>query len=273
MRLFLSIRATLTHLLMAIVVTGLASGTPMHAAAFAASPADEAASMEAKKHYEEGTKAFNLAEFPRAISEFKAAYNAKPDPLLLYNIGQSFRLAGDDAQALFFYKSFLRNMPDAPNRKEVDGRIRALEKQIAEQPKKAPAASAPTATMPPPATTTPAAPVSATPVSPAAEMKPSVAPVNAPADHRATNNSTTTSAAILVAPPPPPTSPPPVVDTTAASTAPPSTDTDAASSSPIYKKWWFWVGVGTVALVGIAAAGNANKAPSTKLGVYEPVFK
>lgn len=98
-----------------------------------AAEAREHSASQAKKHYEEGTKAFNLGEFPRAIAEFKAAYNAKPDPLLLYNIAQSFRLAGDPAQALFFYRSFLRNMPDAPNRKEVEGRIRTLERQVERQ--------------------------------------------------------------------------------------------------------------------------------------------
>jgi outer membrane protein assembly factor BamD (BamD/ComL family) len=107
--------------------------------------ADDPEAAEAKKHYEEGTKAFNLGEYPRAISEFKATYNAKPDPLLLYNIAQSYRLQGDPSQALFFYKSFLRNMPNAPNRKEVEGRIKTLEKQIAEQKtdQKEPAAIAP----------------------------------------------------------------------------------------------------------------------------------
>lgn len=117
----------------------LLGATVLPPSARAAAPAAsaEALSAEARRHYEEGTKAFNLAEFPRAVAEFKAAYNAKPDPLLLYNIGQAFRLGGDEAQALFFYKSFLRNMPDAPNRKEVEVRIRTLDKAVAEQQKQA----------------------------------------------------------------------------------------------------------------------------------------
>src|SRR5262245_20698693 len=54
----------------------------------------------ARKHYAEGTKAFNLGEFQRAITEYRAAYNAKPDPVFLYNIAQAYRLAGDLTNSL-----------------------------------------------------------------------------------------------------------------------------------------------------------------------------
>ena len=91
-------------------------------AAQAAPP--DAAVVEARKHFEDGTKAFNLGEFDRAIAEYKAAYNAKPDPVFLYNIAQSYRLSNDLSQALFFYRSFLRNQPNTPNRKEIEERIR-----------------------------------------------------------------------------------------------------------------------------------------------------
>ncbi|MEO8214153.1 MAG: hypothetical protein ABI560_13215, partial [Myxococcales bacterium] len=103
-------------LMLAATVMAVSASSP----AWSAGGTDEPNASEAKRHYEEGTKAFNLGEFARAIAEFKATYNVKPDPLLLYNIAQSYRLAGDAGQALFFYKSFLRNMPGASNRKDVE---------------------------------------------------------------------------------------------------------------------------------------------------------
>jgi hypothetical protein len=236
--------------------------------AFAAGP-DEgtATSSEAKRHYEEGTKAFNLGEFPRAIAEFKATYNAKPDPLLLYNIAQSYRLAGDAGQALFFYKSFLRNMPGATNRKEVEAQIRKLEKQLqqqgqADEPKREPVAPMPlgpppisnlTSPAPPPPTPVPLTPpLGATAIrSTEAVASAQPEPVRAP----------------TIAAPPATPAPTPEINLTTPAPAPQEGD------RPIYKKWWFWAGAaGALVIIGAIGAANAKKAPSTTYGTYEPKF-
>ena len=238
-----------------------AEGAPKH---------DDPKSAEARAHYEEGTKAYNLGEYPRAVTEFKAAYNAKPDPLLLYNIAQSFRLGGDATQALFFYRSFLRNMPGSPNRKEVEGRIRTLEKQIEKQAEKQGdkqneeqkhEGAVPPAGAPPPAVAAPAS--TAAPTSPA----PASTPVAPPSS---------TARPALIAPPP--LSSPPTATEPAAPTSPgvdlsqaPASE-PAPSSSPFYKKWWFWTGVGVVLVVGIVAAAARDKPPSTTYGLHNPTF-
>jgi len=260
--------------------------------------ADEALAAEAKKHYEEGTKAFNLAEFARAVAEFKIAYNAKPDPLLLYNIGQAFRLAGDDGQALLFYRSFLRNMPDAPNRREVEGRIRTLEKRVAEQKaagqnqsasasrnkeagvlasapvptSRAPAdavATPPEVSPPPPAAMVP----QATRQAPAGARPLASQPTPGSGDATATTAAAPTAElGLAAARPATATASERQADISMAPT-PAVRDGGGNDDKPIYKKWWFWAGVAAVALVGIAVAGNANKAPSTTLGLYQPTFK
>src|SRR5262245_16083155 len=89
-----------------------------------------AADTDARRHFEEGSKAFALGEFPKAIEEYRAAYRLKPDPAILYNIAQAYRLNSELTQAVFFYRSYLRNMVNAPNRKEVEQRIAALDVQI-----------------------------------------------------------------------------------------------------------------------------------------------
>ena len=110
---------------------------------------------EARRHYEEGSKAFALGEFSRAVSEYRAAYNSKPDPAFLYNIAQAYRLAGDLQQALFFYRSFLSQLPATPNRSEVERRITDLsdqvqrQKQITMTPPNSPVSPAQLQSMPP----------------------------------------------------------------------------------------------------------------------------
>ena len=231
--------------------------------------ADDPVAAEARRHYEEGTKAFNLGEYPRAISEFKAAYNAKDDPLLLYNIAQSYRLQGDAAQAIFFYRSFLRNMPAAPNRREVEGRVRTLEKQLDDQKKEDKRMEAAVPVAPPPAAVT--APPAATPA-PAAEPPPAPAAATVPA--------AAPPAAPESTPAPLPTAPPPVEPAPAVAATPaPAVDLTQAPaqpepSRPIYKKWWFWTAVGVVAVVGVGAgiAASRDKPPSTSLGLFDPTF-
>jgi tetratricopeptide (TPR) repeat protein len=137
----------------------------------------------AKRHFEEGTKAFSLGEFPRAIEEYRLAYSAKPEPPILYNIAQAYRLSGDLAQALFFYRSYLHNLPDASNRSEVEGRIATIDEQIrtakvvTTQPPNTPAPEA--TPSPPPATSPPPPMTNAPPTAPVviAETKPAARPL------------------------------------------------------------------------------------------------
>ena len=80
----------------------------------------------AKAHYATGLQHFNLAEFEQALAEFKEAYRNKPDPAFLFNIGQCHRKLGHMDEAITFYQSYLREAPDAKNRKEVERRIEEL---------------------------------------------------------------------------------------------------------------------------------------------------
>src|SRR5438874_13033300 len=71
--------------------------------------------IEAKRHYERGLAHYNLREYLNAIDEFQAAYRYKPDPVFLFNLGQANRLASNAEQALYFYRAYLRNLPEAQN--------------------------------------------------------------------------------------------------------------------------------------------------------------
>src|SRR5512141_162115 len=74
---------------------------------------------EAKAHFNAGQSHYNLNEFSEALQAFKDAYRLYPDPVFLYNLGQCERQLNHDEEAIRFYRSFLRNMPKAPNKAEV----------------------------------------------------------------------------------------------------------------------------------------------------------
>lgn len=87
----------------------------------------------AREHYKAGTRAYDLGQYQEAVREYEAAYKLRDDPAILFNIGQANRLAGDNASALRSYLSFLRRVPRAPNRDEVEEKIAELQKLIDQQ--------------------------------------------------------------------------------------------------------------------------------------------
>ncbi len=115
------VRAPIALLLCALLVSSPTFAKPARGR--------QSAEAQALGHYEEGTKAYNEGDYARAVAEYKAGYKLKPEPVLLYNIAQSYRLGGDLVQATTYYKLFLKNKPNAPNRREVEERIRKLEEE------------------------------------------------------------------------------------------------------------------------------------------------
>jgi tetratricopeptide (TPR) repeat protein len=95
---------------------------------------DEAAES-ARQHYHAGTKLFDLRRYREAAAEYEAAFEAKEDPALLFNIAQAYRLAGAYEDAVASYRSFLRHVPEAANREQVLARIKELQELAAAQRK------------------------------------------------------------------------------------------------------------------------------------------
>jgi tetratricopeptide (TPR) repeat protein len=121
--------------------------------------------QEARMHFEEGQKHFAFGEFGQAAEEYELAYKAKPDPALLYNAAQSFRLANQPERAITLYRNYVHFYPDSPNVEEVKAQIAKLKEALAavEKAKNSP----PTGT---------AAPVAATPTAPEVAAPEVVAP-------------------------------------------------------------------------------------------------
>jgi Tetratricopeptide repeat len=204
------------------------------------------AEAQDKSTYEQkGTTAFALGHFADAAEDFEKAFELKPDPALLYNAAQAYRLAGDKERALTLYENYLRVYGKKEKRAGVETHIEELKQAIARD--KAVATSPPTRIKPAapgPATPTPA-PVPVTP--PPASPSPPV--VSSPPD------------ALPMAPPPPSATPVLVATATAA----PDQD------DSITRKPWFWVAVGggvlVAAVVAVLLATGGSKDPSASIGM------
>ena len=94
--------------------------------------ADDAALRTAKLHFERGEKLYALTRFSEAIDEYQKAFDAKPLPDFLFNIGQCYRNLGDYDAAVFSYRKYLKLAPDAANREQVEQLIRDLEARKAQ---------------------------------------------------------------------------------------------------------------------------------------------
>jgi tetratricopeptide (TPR) repeat protein len=111
----------------------------------------ETQKRETLDRYEKATRLYNLGQYEKAIAEYQAAYLISADPVMLYNIAQCHRNNGQSEEAVRFYKSYLRNAPNAPNRPEVEKRIADMERLSAERRREAIAPSVPPVPPGPPA--------------------------------------------------------------------------------------------------------------------------
>jgi tetratricopeptide (TPR) repeat protein len=124
----------------------------------------QSAQDEARDLYKQGMTHYELGEFNLAIDEFKRAYALTSAPGLLFNLAQVYRMKKDPEQAVYFYRTYLRLVPDAPNRADVEALLaenQALldadraKKRAAAEVAAAAAAAAPPAAPPSVAATTP----------------------------------------------------------------------------------------------------------------------
>ncbi|WAS98372.1 hypothetical protein [Nannocystis punicea] len=106
----------------------------------AAPAAPAPAATEARAAFEAGARAFAAGDYERALAEFERAMALRPSPKIHYNIGvcrQQLMLAARDrgdgeaeslhaAAAVEAYKAYLRELPDAEDRVEVEATIRDL---------------------------------------------------------------------------------------------------------------------------------------------------
>jgi hypothetical protein len=216
---------------------------------------------EARAYLDKATAAYALNKYAVAAENFEKAFELKPDPALLYNAAQAWRLAGNKERALALYESYLRVYPANDKRSTVEARIKDLkqaierEKAVVNQPPNntlpiGGGTSSPPAYTPPATTTPPASPPPAMP--PPKETQPPVQPVQ-------------------VAQATPPPSAPPPSDSSSSNPTMLTQNASPPDNTPLTKKPLFWVGVGggvvavTVVVLLLTLGGGENPA-SASLG-------
>lgn len=115
---------------------------------------DEAARLT----FESAREAFVAGDYETALDRFRQAYQLSPRPGLLYNIAQTLDRLRRDEETVEALREYIEAVPDAPNRPEVEARIRVLERSLAERESEA------QVTAPPPASDPDPDPPPATPV-------------------------------------------------------------------------------------------------------------
>ena len=95
----------------------------------------------AREHFVAGEKFFDIAEYDKAIAEYKEAFKIDPNSVFLYNIAQSYRLKAqttpshsDCSNAVQFYKKFIAREPASNDRAMIDSWVTQLQACVDKMP-------------------------------------------------------------------------------------------------------------------------------------------
>ena len=120
-----------------VVLLALARSAAAQPEAPAPDPKDQAESI-----YKEGAKQYDLREYTTAIEDFKRAYALFPEPTILFDIAQAYRMLHDCDNATAFYRNYVRDKPDGADREEALKRAQEMDACAADQRREREAAAA-----------------------------------------------------------------------------------------------------------------------------------
>jgi tetratricopeptide (TPR) repeat protein len=94
----------------------------------APTPLDQAKALTAQAELD-----YKVGKFEQALDGYTKAYEVFPTPALLFNLGQCHKLLKNYERATFFFRGYLRDKPDAPNRAVVEGLLADAQKSLDEE--------------------------------------------------------------------------------------------------------------------------------------------
>jgi hypothetical protein len=98
---------------------------------------------QARALFEQGRDAYGDGRYREAWSLFHQAYQLSGRPELLFNIGQTADRLGQDGDALRAFDMYLQRLPNAPNRRDVENRVHALQERVSASGQPAPEVAPP----------------------------------------------------------------------------------------------------------------------------------
>jgi tetratricopeptide (TPR) repeat protein len=226
-------------LLMALVWL-MTAGLPR--VAWSAEPTD---AERGRLHYKAGEEAFKEGRYDDAYREWEQGYKLSGRPRFLLNMAHAERRRGELARARALYRKYLVTDPETKVRADIEAVIAEIDAALAAE-ETAISAKSPTV-VPPPAT-------GAAFGQPFADDGSKAPGPGAAATPAAANPSPLPSPATLAADT--------TIDTVMSTGPAPTT-----APVPLYRKWWFWAGVGGAAVaIGVTAALLVRGDSYTKAG-------
>jgi tetratricopeptide (TPR) repeat protein len=115
----------------------------LFAAAAAAQTPSSKDRAAARQHFAAGKKLYDAGKYPEAIAEFEQAQQLAPNPKVIFNIAQAYRLMGDKPKAKASYEQYLARESTGAVAEEARGHLATLDAELrAEEEAKAKAAAA-----------------------------------------------------------------------------------------------------------------------------------
>jgi tetratricopeptide (TPR) repeat protein len=105
---------------------------------------DTAHDEEARARFAAARLAYADGRFDDALEDFKRAYALSRRPELLFNVGSAADRLRRDQEALEAYEAYLKQVPDADNRRFIEARVRLLRERIADEDRRAAEREVPT---------------------------------------------------------------------------------------------------------------------------------
>lgn len=87
-----------------------------------------------RRHYHSGATFYKQGKYAEAHVEFIAAYRLSRLPDLLFNLGRVAEKMGQPGEAAEYLDRYLREKPDAPDRREVEAEVERLRKEAGPPP-------------------------------------------------------------------------------------------------------------------------------------------
>jgi tetratricopeptide (TPR) repeat protein len=87
----------------------------------------------ARRHFDQGEAYFKAGAFDLAAAKYQAAYDAVPEPVLLFNAGLAWENHGDAAKAITSYDAYLVIAPDGGKAAEARARRDVLARRLEDE--------------------------------------------------------------------------------------------------------------------------------------------
>jgi iron complex outermembrane receptor protein len=116
----------------AVVAAALVASAPLHAEPAARAPTADK-KRAAKAYVDAGLAAEEQGDYDGAIALYRKAHDLIPHPVLLFNMGQSHRLAGRRAEALDLYRQYLAAAPRGDLAADARRWVATFEAEIARE--------------------------------------------------------------------------------------------------------------------------------------------